>query len=84
MNLYARKILGWHLSDNLSTESVLLAIGKAKAQRQIDQPLSFIAIEAVNMFLRHILNKLQRKPLLGVIQEKAIRVITLVLNPFMH
>ncbi len=39
MDLYARKIIGWHLSDNLSTESVLLAIGKAKAQRQIVQPI---------------------------------------------
>lgn len=35
MDLYARKIVGWHLSDSLSTEGVLDAIRKAKAQRQI-------------------------------------------------
>jgi putative transposase len=39
MDLYARRIVGWHLSDTLSTEGVLAAIRKAKAQRAIDQPI---------------------------------------------
>ena len=31
MDLFSRKIIGWHLSDRLSTEGVLVAINKAKS-----------------------------------------------------
>lgn len=39
MDLYSRKIIGWHLSDTLSTEGVLIAVRKAKATRKIDTPV---------------------------------------------
>lgn len=39
MDLYSRKIVGWHLTDNLSTKSVLRAIEKAKQNRKIDCPI---------------------------------------------
>ena len=39
MDLFSRKIIGWHLSDNLSTEGVLRAISKAKANRKLTQPV---------------------------------------------
>lgn len=39
MDLYSRKIIGWHVSDSLSTEGVLLAIQKAKKGRKIDNPV---------------------------------------------
>lgn len=39
MDLYSRKIIGWHLSDSLSTEGVLAAINKAKASRRIECPV---------------------------------------------
>ena len=39
MDLYSRKIIGWHLSDNLSTEGVVAAIKKAKSTRKIDHPV---------------------------------------------
>lgn len=39
MDLYSRRIVGWHLSDNLSTVGVLRAIEKAKANRKIDSPI---------------------------------------------
>ena len=39
MDLYSRKIVGWHLTDNLSTKSVLRAIEKAKKNRKIDSPI---------------------------------------------
>ena len=39
MDLYSRTIVGWHLSDNLSTAGVLRAIEKAKQNRKIDSPI---------------------------------------------
>lgn len=39
MDLYSRKIVGWSLSDNLSTDSVILAIKQAKRSRNIEKPL---------------------------------------------
>ncbi len=39
MDLYSRLIIGWQLSDNLSTASVLQAIKKAKANRVLEQPV---------------------------------------------
>ena len=39
MDLYSRKIVGWHLTDNLSTKSVLRAIEKAKQNRKVDSPI---------------------------------------------
>lgn len=39
MDLYSRKIVGWSLSDNLSTDSVILAVKQAKRSRDIDKPL---------------------------------------------
>ncbi|MCT4619375.1 MAG: IS3 family transposase, partial [Marinisporobacter sp.] len=38
MDLFSRKIIGWYVSDNLSTEGVLKAINKAKANRKLSQP----------------------------------------------
>lgn len=38
IDLYPRKIVGWHLTDNLSTKSVLRAIEKEKQNRKIDSP----------------------------------------------
>lgn len=39
MDLFSRKIIGWHLSDTLSTKGVLKAIKKAKSYRKIDAPI---------------------------------------------
>lgn len=39
MDLFSRKIIGWHLSDSLSTQGVIKAVRKAKTNRQIDQPV---------------------------------------------
>lgn len=39
MDLYSRAIVGWHLSDNLSTAGVLKAIDKAKANRKLESPI---------------------------------------------
>lgn len=39
MDLFSRKIVGWHLSDTLSTKGVLVAIKKAKSNRKIDTPI---------------------------------------------
>lgn len=39
MDLYSRRIIGWHVSATLSTEGVLLAIRKAKKSRKTDTPI---------------------------------------------
>ena len=39
MDLYSRAIVGWHLSDNLSTDVVIKAISKAKVNRKLIQPV---------------------------------------------
>jgi len=39
MDLFSRKVIGWHLSDTLSTEGVLRAINKAKLSRKTDAPI---------------------------------------------
>lgn len=39
MDLFSRIVVGWHLSDSLSTEGVLRAISKAKSYRKTDAPI---------------------------------------------
>ena len=39
MDLFSRKVIGWHLSDTLGAEGVLRAINKAKASRKTDTPI---------------------------------------------
>lgn len=39
MDLYSRKIIGWHLSSDLSTEGVLIAIKKAQRSRDVTNPV---------------------------------------------
>lgn len=39
MDLFSRKIIGWHLSDRLSTEGVLVAINNAKSNRKTSKPV---------------------------------------------
>lgn len=39
MDLFSRKIIGWYVSDSLSTEGVLIAIKKAKSNRKLSQPV---------------------------------------------
>jgi putative transposase len=39
MDLFSRKIIGWHLSDSLSTQGVIKAIQKAKKNRQTNHPI---------------------------------------------
>jgi putative transposase len=39
MDLFSRKIIGWHVSNSLSTEHVIKAIEKAKASRKFSQPV---------------------------------------------
>ena len=39
MDLYSRAIVGWHLSDSLSTAGVLKAVEKAKSNRKLESPL---------------------------------------------
>lgn len=39
MDLYSRKIIGWELSDSLSTDHVLKALEKAKSNRKISLPV---------------------------------------------
>ena len=38
-NLFSRKIIGWNVSDSLSTEHVIIAIERAKANRKHSQPV---------------------------------------------
>lgn len=39
MDLFSRKIVGWNLSDSLSSESVLAAVNTAKSSRYSDTPI---------------------------------------------
>jgi putative transposase len=39
MDLYSRKIIGWQLSNSLSTEHVIKAVEKAKANRKLSHPI---------------------------------------------
>lgn len=39
MDLFSRKIVGWHLSNSLSTEHVIMAIKKAKRNRKTRHPI---------------------------------------------
>ena len=39
MDLFARKIIAWTLSDTMDVSTVIATINKAKASRTIDQPL---------------------------------------------
>lgn len=39
MDLYSRKIVGWHIGDTLSTEHVIKAVNKAKRNRSTSQPI---------------------------------------------
>ncbi len=39
MDLFSRKIIGWHVSDSLATERVIKAVEKAKASRELSQPI---------------------------------------------
>ena len=70
MDLYSRLVVGWHLSDSLSTEGVIKAINKAKANRNWDQPVvihsdrgvqfvskAFIEATPAEKFIRSYSNK---------------------------
>src|SRR5690606_31594609 len=39
MDLFSRKIIGWHVSNSLSTEHVIKAIERAKANRKLSHPV---------------------------------------------
>ncbi|MDD2493560.1 MAG: IS3 family transposase [Tissierellia bacterium] len=39
MDLFSRRVIGWHLSDTLCVEGVLRAINKAKSSRKLDTPI---------------------------------------------
>lgn len=39
MDLFSRKIIGWHISDQLTTEGVINAIDKAKTNRKLSNPV---------------------------------------------
>ena len=39
MDLFSRKIIGWTLSRDMSADSVVSAIQKAKSSRKLDKPL---------------------------------------------
>lgn len=39
MDLFSRRIVGWNLSDQLTTEGVIKAIEKAKSSRKLSQPV---------------------------------------------
>ncbi|MBP2027303.1 putative transposase [Acetoanaerobium pronyense] len=39
MDLFSRKVVGWNLSDSLSSDSVLAAVNKAKSSRYSDAPI---------------------------------------------
>jgi putative transposase len=39
MDLFSRKIIGWHVADSLATEHVIMAIEKAKKSRGLNQPI---------------------------------------------
>jgi Transposase and inactivated derivatives len=57
MDLFSRKIIGWHLSDNLSTEGVLVAIKKAKASRNTDQPVIIHSDRGVQFVSKAYINE---------------------------
>lgn len=70
MDLYSRTIVGWHLTDSLSTASVLRAIEKAKTNRKLEYPIiihsdrgtqyvskSYIEATPASNFIRSYSNK---------------------------
>ena len=61
MDLFSRKIIGWHLSDNLSTEGVLVAIKKAKASRNTDQPVIIHSDRGVQFVSKAYINETPAK-----------------------
>ncbi len=80
MDLFSRKIIAWTLSETLEVSCVIDTINKAKARRNIDQPLLSIRIVAASMLQRNI--KKQLKICSVVIRRKLFRGIMHALNPF--
>lgn len=39
MDLFSRRIIGWHVSESLATEGVIQAVSKAKQTRKVTQPV---------------------------------------------
>jgi len=56
MDLYSRKIIGWHLSDSLSTVGVIAAINKAKRNRKISKPVIFHSDRGVQFISKAFYN----------------------------
>ncbi|MYL58016.1 IS3 family transposase [Virgibacillus halodenitrificans] len=70
MDLFSRKIIGWHVADSLATETVIKAIEKAKLSRKTSQPIiihsdrgsqyvskSYIEATPAGQYLRSYSNK---------------------------
>ncbi len=57
MDLYSRKIIGWHVSDSLSTESVLVAIKEAKKSRITDTPVIIHSDRGVQFISKDYINE---------------------------
>ncbi|GAB6178821.1 hypothetical protein JCM14036_01400 [Desulfotomaculum defluvii] len=68
MDLFSRKIIGWHVSDSLSTEHVLMAIEKAIViEKLVNQLLSTVIVD-VNLYPKAILKLHQQHTLSTVTQ----------------
>ncbi len=71
MDLYSRKIVGWHLSDSLSTEGVLAAIRKAKSTRKIEQPVIIHSDRGVQYVSKAYLEETPAKDFIRSYSQKA-------------
>ena len=79
MDLFSRKIIAWTLSETLEVSCVIDTINKAKARRNIDQPLIIHWIGGVSTLQKNI--KKQLKICSVVIQRKHFRGIMRAWNP---
>ncbi len=70
MDLYSRKIVGWHLSDNLYAQGVIAAINKAKKTRNLDNPVIIHSDCGVQYVSKEYLKSTPANNLYEVIQGK--------------
>ena len=80
MDLFSRKIIAWTLSETLEVSCVIDTINKAKARRNIDQPLIIHSDRGSQYVAKEY--KKQPKICSTVIRRKLFRGIMHALNPF--
>ena len=81
MDLFSRKIIAWTLSETLEVSCVIDTINKAKARRNIDQPL-IIHSDRGSQYVAKEYKKATENMQSTVIRRKLFRGIMHALNPF--